>query len=356
MKAWKIPSGKWRSQVYIVRRDKTVDRKSFTAPTKAEAVRLAKEYEVSHVDLAGSDLLPLSDACQRYIDSRAGVLSPTTITAYRSYLATHIRPAAVGDMPIGTIDNADLQYFISLLAASHTPKSVRNIYGLISSTLKVFLPEKTYRVTLPARRPVSRSIPTDRQVSALIMEADPELRKAILLAAVGTLRRGEVCALKYKDISYDLCRIYVHADLIQNEDSSWIYKDMPKTVSSIRCVTLPRDVIDALGHGEPEDYVVPINPHVLTTRFCDLRDRLGFQCRFHDLRHYSASIMHAIGIPDAYIELAGGWRSGSGVLKQIYENPLDDKKLSFTSKVNHYFEQKILKNYSQTTHDTKKKA
>ena len=46
-----------------------------------------------------------------------------------------------------------------------------------------------------------------------------------------------------------------------------------------------------------------MNPNQITRRkFNDLLKRSGMPVfRFHDLRHYSASIQHALGIPDAYI-------------------------------------------------------
>lgn len=58
--------------------------------------------------------------------------------------------------------------------------------------------------------------------------------------------------------------------------------------------------------------------------------------RFHDLRHYSASIMHTIGIPDVYIMERGGWSSDS-TLKQIYHGSMDDYQKKFTYKtINHF--------------------
>ena len=45
--------------------------------------------------------------------------------------------------------------------------------------------------------------------------------------------------------------------------------------------------------------------------------------RFHDLRRYSASIMHAIGDPDQYIMERGGWKSDK-VLKQVYRGTLNE--------------------------------
>ncbi|MBR0090420.1 MAG: site-specific integrase, partial [Lachnospiraceae bacterium] len=62
----------------------------------------------------------------------------------------------------------------------------------------------------------------------------------------------------------------------------------------------------------------------------------GMKCRFHDLRHYSASILHAIGVPDQYIMERGGW-SDDRVLKAVYRNTLDDQSKAFTKKANDYF-------------------
>ena len=45
--------------------------------------------------------------------------------------------------------------------------------------------------------------------------------------------------------------------------------------------------------------------------------------RFHALRHYCASQLHALGMPDAYIMERGGWES-DGVLKGIYRHTLSD--------------------------------
>lgn len=59
--------------------------------------------------------------------------------------------------------------------------------------------------------------------------------------------------------------------------------------------------------------------------------------RFHDLRHYSASIMHAIGIPDQYIMRYRGWGSNA-VLKAIYRNTPDDYQQNFADQTNACFE------------------
>ena len=59
--------------------------------------------------------------------------------------------------------------------------------------------------------------------------------------------------------------------------------------------------------------------------------------RFHDLRHYGASILHALGMPDAYIMERGGW-GNDGTLKNVYRHALEDQKKQLNDKVNKYFD------------------
>ena len=59
--------------------------------------------------------------------------------------------------------------------------------------------------------------------------------------------------------------------------------------------------------------------------------------RFHDLRHYAASIMHAIGVPDQYILQRGGW-SSDNVMKTVYRNTIDIETVRQNKKINEHFD------------------
>ena len=59
--------------------------------------------------------------------------------------------------------------------------------------------------------------------------------------------------------------------------------------------------------------------------------------RMHDLRHYSASILHAIGIPDQYIMARGGWKTDN-VMKRVYRDTLSDVEKRMNKKAVNYFE------------------
>lgn len=317
--------------------------KSFTASTRAESLRMAAEYQACEKDRS-AQRMTVRECVETYIRSRKNVLSPSTVRGYMQY-AKHYKDIA--DIYVDQLTSKDLQFFVSTLSESRAPKTVRGSYALLLAAIRQ-IDERHFRVTLPANRPVEYHTPTDKDVERLLEAASPELRKAILLAAVGTLRRGEICALDYSDVLYDFSAVYVHRSAVLTPEGEIVIKDIPKTSGSVRRVVLPKPVIAALGHGE--GLVYPFSPNTLTDSFVKLRKKVGLKCRFHDLRHYAASVMHAIGIPDQYIMERGGW-SSDRVLKEVYRNTLEDKSVEFTKKANAYFE-KNLEIYD-TKYDTK---
>ena len=89
----------------------------------------------------------------------------------------------------------------------------------------------------------------------------------------------------------------------------------PKTFSSNREVEYSHFVFEKFSgtHGK----LVSMHPEDISKNFGKILKEAGLPpFRFHDLRHYSASIMHAIGIPDQYIMARGGWKTDT-VLKAV---------------------------------------
>lgn len=334
----KLPSGNWRVQVFSHMEGDKRKYRSFTASTKAEAARMAAEYQTgNHRD---NVRITVKACVAQYIDSKKGVLSPSTILGYTQNAKNF---APIDRYYISDLTSADLQYFVSCLSENHSPKSVRNIYSLLMSAIKQ-VDDRRFRVTLPSKVPNEYHIPTDADVKMLLDSADHYMKIAILLAAVGTLRRGEICALEYSDVLYDFNAVYVHRSAVRGIDGEIHIKETPKTSGSVRRVALPKDIIRMIGHGEGRVY--PFSPNTLTDSFVKLRKSVNLQCRFHDLRHYAASIMHAIGIPDQYIMERGGW-SSDRILKEVYRNVLTDKSSEFTKKTNEYFEKNITRDITR---------
>lgn len=161
-----------------------------------------------------------------------------------------------------------------------------------------------------------------------------ELHLAIILSAFGSLRRSEICGLSYEDIYRDFNAVYVHSAVVKDRDNNWIHKKYTKNKQSTRQVIYSKEVIDLIGQGTGR--IFTRTPDYFTSSFCNLRDRLGLKCRFHDLRHYTISTMHAIGIPDQYIQQRSGHKTDK-TMKEVYRNPLKSQSNVFVAKINNYF-------------------
>lgn len=333
--AKKLPSGQWRVRAYVGTdaSGKKITM-SFTAPTKRDAELAAAQYVAQNKPTTGMELT-VRDAIERYITAKTPVLSASTIRVYRTQQRRYYD--GIADKKVFRLTTEDMQLFISDLTGKVSAKSVANIYGLLSSSVAFFRPDAVFRVTLPKKQKQRRISPSDSDIQRLFEEADNELKKCIALSAFGSLRRGEVCALKHGDISGRT--VTVHADLIQDEHYQWIYKPFPKTSDSNREVTLPQEVIDLIGDGVDDEFIISITPAKVTGRFIALRDRLGLpDIRFHDLRHYYASIGAVLGIPDTYLSLFGGWQSGgNNVMKRVYQNIISDEKVKYENTLNAHF-------------------
>lgn len=343
----RLPSGNYRERIRYKDRDGKTKQKSFTGPTKRAVKDQIKEWEMAEEERRANEPEPGSmtvrEAVEEYIRVKEPVLSPATIAGYLRYIRCYFNEENdFSGMQTSTLTQKDVQQFVADLALEHSPKTVRNVYALFTAAIDMANPEKHFRITLPTKRPVKRTVPTDAQVKELLDAADPELRKAIILGSF-SLRRGEVCALKRSDIYPDLCLIHVHADMVLNKNGSYVYKDIPKTSSSIRSIRIPKEVLTVLLEGSSE-YVVQLKPSQVTDRFSVLRDRLGIDVTFHSLRRYCASVLHAMGMPDKYIQQIGGW-SSPDIMRRCYEQVLEDKAVELSKKMTDYYSEKFSDSY-----------
>ena len=333
----KTKSGKWRITIYDYR-DSTgkIHQKTFTAESRREVIRMATEYK------QGPQLsdLTVGEAVKGYIDSKKPVLSPSTHRSYMSIYHTHFESSRFGAVKLVSLDSISVQRFISDLDLS--PKSVKNISGLLTASIQMYDPSLRFNVTLPAGRRPQLHTPTSAEVERLIeaVKSDRELYICVLLCAFGPMRRSEACAIRHEDIDHKTNTITVRRSRVMNEAKEWVYKDTPKTDSSYRSIIFPSKVVDAIGRGF--GYVITKHtPAALSDRFARVLEREGLpHFRMHDLRHYAASILHAIGIPDQYIMQRGGWKTDN-VMKRVYRDTLSDVEIEMNEKINNYFSARI---------------
>lgn len=310
--------------------------KSFTAPTKREAERLAAQYEYDRAHTPQT--ITVHDAIDQYISIKRSVLSPSTVNAYERYLSSG-KYASLEPLDIKAVDQVALQMWISETAAKHSPKYVRNLYALLRTSLNMFGAEQL-PVTLPTVPVKDMYVPTDAQLQTFLAYLNKpnkyELRVAAMLAAFGSLRRSEICALAAADFNGN--EVHVTKAMVRG-DGGWVIKDMPKNNRSIRHVTLPPSIVSMidLTHGPR---ILDANPDELTGRFKRAVHYAGLDesaFTLHTLRHYYVSIAHALGVPDEYIMKMGGWRTDY-VMKRHYRTILTDIEEKNQQVITEHFE------------------
>lgn len=334
-KAKKLPSGSWRAQSYDYTDDSGKRHyKSFTAPTRKEAEFMAAEYQVQKKKPSSTDI-SFSCALENYITNKTPVLSPSTIRGYKN-----IQKVFLEDfknfclLQINDITHDDIQKVINIDSDKRNPKTVRNHHGLMSAVIGAYRPDFALNTTLPQRVRPDLHIPSDEEIK-LLMNAvkDTELEIPVMLAAFGTMRRGEICGLDIKDLHENI--IHVHHSLVQDSEGALKLK-APKTYSGDRFVEIPNFVAEKI---KKKGYITDLKPHSITIMFGRVLDKNKIpHFRFHDLRHYSASIQHALGIPDAYIMQRGGWGSDT-VLKSVYRHAMNDRQKDMSQLANNHFEE-----------------
>lgn len=324
--AKKLPSGSWRVQVYSHSKDGKKIRESFTAPTKAEAEMKAAKFSVNRKRRAKHDLT-VGEALDGYISAKEGVLSPSTVRGYIKMRNNNF--ASIEKKRVRNLTSEDVQIFISELSATESPKTVRNVYGLLRPAVAMYAPDMYFRVTMPPKRKSRPESPSDDDIRLLYENASPDMKIRLALATLG-LRRGEMCAIKYEDI--DGTMLHVHADMVQDKDNKWVYKEMPKTSDSDRYIMLSDKLLALLGTGK--GFIINCKPPAVTAGFIRLRNKAGVNKRLHDMRHFFASTAVVLGIPELYTADMGGWdRGGNSAMKTIYQNNIRSKSEHYAAKI-----------------------
>ena len=330
-KAKKLPSGNWRIQA-----SKTVDgvvyKKSFTDADRRRVERAAIDWQTDLNNTCNIENITLDRAYERYIKAKENILSPSTIRNYKKLHQNHLQD--IMNISVSKLTNEIIQRSINIYSANHSPKSVRNCYGLLSAVIKMFNPGLNLHITLPQKEKKEPYIPTDEIIQEVMhLAKNTKLYRAIVLAAFGGMREGEICALDSNDIIGTF--INVNKSMVCDSNGKWHIK-APKTFSSNRKVEMPDFVINEFKGITGK--IVPYNPHSLSMTFNKFLKKNNLpHFRFHDLRHYYVSSLHALNIPDKYIMAQGGWATNY-TMQNVYNHTMADKRTEFSSRITTHFE------------------
>jgi len=267
----------------------------------------------------------------QWLDHATPSFSPKTVATTRMYLDAPIIPA-IGSLSASKLTASDLdRLYRHLLAVGgargpYSAATIRRVHGIIRRALTQgvrwgWIDHNPAIDASPPRVPLRDLKPPSPdevvRLFRLAEESDPDLATFIMLAASSGARRGEMVALRWKDIDLDggtlsIERgvVLVDGQLIEQGTKSHQSRRITLDAATINSLRQHRsratEIADSAGSAfNPGSFVftnvadgsVPWRPDSTTRAFrslCSRADVTGV--RLHDLRHYVGTRLLTAGV------------------------------------------------------------
>jgi integrase len=225
-----------------------------------------------------------ADFAEAWIDERTN-LRPSTVQVYRYILHKHLTPA-LGHRPVADIREAQVRRWRKdLLDSGASPTATAKAYRLLRAIMNTAVDDGIIRRN-PCRirgggqdQSPERPVLTVRQVGQLADAIHPRYGALILLAVFGSLRWGELAALRRRDIDLDRRTVKVERSLSERPGGGYLYGP-PKSEAGQRSVVFP-DLVktDLARHlaaftGQGDDSLVFTSPTGTPLRLSNFRRRI----------------------------------------------------------------------------------
>jgi integrase len=300
--------------------------------TKANAEEVAAKLiaEISRGTYGEGSNPPISEFLDIWLRSVEPRIGEKTHQRYSSIVELHLKPT-LGNTRIRNLRPLEVDNAISLWCCQQrkdgkagrlSPTSVRRIFETLRTALNQakkwnILAINPCDAASPPRKSESNIHVLDPAEAACIFRSvrDKDMLHAIMFDLATGLRRGELLALQWADVSWELKQIRVTKALEKMHGILRI--KVPKTRASRRVVPLPKLAQQALI--AQRDYqrvrleelgIVPVpetpifdrlgayaDPEAFSLAFYRLMKALPVpKVRFHDLRHSFGSLLLAAGV------------------------------------------------------------
>ena len=283
-------------------------------PTQKEARELLDDLQKVDPILADRHGMTFCEAYEGFCSAKASILSPSTLKGYRT--AFRGLPAWFTQMELTKIDRTHVQKVVNDFSQDHSPKTVKNQYGLISAILH-FYDCRECPVTLPQAHREDVYIPSREDVARLLQVASGSKYEVAIRLGIYGLRRSEILALTIDDLSPDNT-LTINKALVEGIGGKVV--KTTKTTNSTRKIKIDPDLADLIRQ---QGCIYDGGTTRLSMAVATFEEAAGLpHFPLHKLRHFFASYMHELGYSDQDIQEAGGWASGH-VMKSVYRHALD---------------------------------
>ncbi len=307
----KRKDGRWEGRIELTPDPLTKRRKRkyVYADTKRECQRLVNEivHDLETGNFADAGKLTIKSYMEKWLGVYSKKLAASTQQSHKIYVENHINKYFV-DMRLRDLRPMDVDKFYNLERdKKYSEKTILQIHRIFSRAMK-----DAVKNGLIAHNPcVSVDAP-----SPIVFEPnvpDVELYYEILTCAVGTeheipvllaglcgLRRSEVFGLTYNDIDFGNATLTVRQAAVMAGKEIDIKR--PKSKTSARTISIPAEVLNVLKESKKVGFVVSkdgniTHPGNYTDRYTMfLKTNKLPHIRFHDLRHFHATLLLDAGV------------------------------------------------------------
>lgn len=338
-KVKKLPSGAYHTQLYIGK-DEAGKRKykSITADSPKEVRRLAAIFEIEKDKLAKPEGLTLGVAMNNYTNNRINILSPTTERNYDSNQRNYFKD--IQNIPVTNLTSDHIQNEINKLAKNLAPKTVHNIGVYVKGVLKEVCPDKRFDVDFPPLVKPDIVIPDEDVMRDIYYYSrDTKLAGPIIFASTLGMRRSEILGADWQYI-YTAKKLLKIIEVIVYDKNNKPVVKAPKSYAGTRPAMMPDMVcefLERIPFDERHGRVFKMAGYQISegfVRFLQKHDIPHF--RFHDLRHYFASVMFALNIPPKYAAARMG-HADETMINRVYAHIMQTREDEHTEALNNYF-------------------
>lgn len=300
------------------------ERKRFskTVPTMKEAKETERQMlnQMATGGIQKATPMTVQTWITTWLDVHKPNIEESTRRGYEEKIRNYIIPS-MGHIPITQIDGTFVQSWVKNMdSRGLAQRTIKSAHQCLHSAMKTAVQLKMIQhnpcqyTILPKIQEYNAAVYTDPEIQVAINAAKGT--DAFLLVFLGLsvgLRRGELCALKWKHIDLTNKKIHITENRVSVKGS--VITKQPKSKSSNRTITIgsntckilqiAKDEYDtkrkAYGPGfSKEEYVIhlkdgsPYHPDSLTQKWDRFMAKHGLKhIRLHDLRHSCATSMVA---------------------------------------------------------------